>query len=341
VGVVKLTTEIFFSSNKLGEVTNEQLQLMLNRFDLGKLISFEKTQKGVGNQTLFVTSSLGEYVLKGNPLYEGQFIEEKFYVDNLLRRTKLPVPDPYLIDELEDIFGWSYSIMPRFTGRHFNESGFEAELSREDKQQIAELLARSLCEMHQWKAEVYGEFNPKRQNILPFKGPYKTWLYNRIRYWLEDAKKYSVITNGDAGWVENLLADSEEAFDGLHSPNFVMGDFKAENILVQQNSDGWKLSGIFDFTTGYFGDGVADLPRMIAMYLENGEEELAKRFISIYYNHTEAKEAFLERFRVHMLHQRVLDWGCAKAINNVTWDNNLSFSQWAERYTESAAVLLR
>lgn len=295
-----MTTEIFFSSNKLGEVTNEQLQLMLNRFNLGKLISSERTAKGVGKQTMFVKSSSGEYVLKGNPLFEGQFIEEKFYVDNLLRRTKLPVPSPYLTDESKDIFGWSYSIMSRLPGRHINEPEFEAKLSGEDKIQIAELLAKSLSELHTWKADQYGEFDPKNQTLRPFEGSYKLWLYNRIRFWLEDAKKYSVITYRDIEWVENILALSEDVFDVLCSPTFVMGDVKADN----------------------------------------GEERLAKQFITAYFNASEAKEAFLERFRVHMLHQRVLDWGCARAINNVTWDKDLSFSQWAQRYTESAAYLL-
>jgi hygromycin-B 7''-O-kinase len=332
-----LTTEIFFSSNKLGMVTDQQLQRMLNRFNLGKLISFQRTSKGVGNQTMFVFSSSGEYVLKGNPLFEGQFIEEKFYVDNLLRRTKLPVPSAYLIDVSEDIFGWNYSVMSRLPGTHINE---EAELSGEDKIQIAELLALSLSELHTWKVDQYGEFDPKNQTVRPFEDSYKSWLYKRIRYWLEDAKKYSVITQRDIEWVENILAASEEVFDDLRSPTFVMGDFKADNILVQHKAHGWKLSGIFDFTTGYFGDGIADLPRMVAMYLDNGEEQLAKQFITAYFTASETTEAFLERFRVHMLHQRVLDWGCAKAINNVTWDKDLSFAQWAQRYTESAAYLL-
>jgi len=98
------------------------------------------------------------------------------------------------------------------------------------------------------------------------------------------------------------LLNSEEAFHHLRSPSFVMGDFKADNVLVQETSNGWKLSGIFDFTTGYFGDGAADIPRIVAMFQESGDEEVSKHFISEYFN-------LKERFKVHMLHQRILDWG--------------------------------
>jgi len=44
--------------------------------------------------------------------------------------------------------------------------------------------------------------------------------------------------------------------------------------------------------------------------------------------------------QVHMLQQCVLDWGCAKAMDKVTWDDKLSFSNWAQHYTESVASLV-
>ncbi|ALA41271.1 hypothetical protein ABE82_06935 [Paenibacillus peoriae] len=64
--------------------------------------------------------------------------------------------------------------------------------------------------------------------------------------------------------------------------------------------------------------------------MENGEEELAKGFLTAYAQGMEAKEGFTERFRVHMLHQQILNWGCAKAMKRVTWDNKLSFADWAQ-----------
>jgi len=327
-----MTTEIFFSTNKLGNVTNEQLQKALGRLSLGSLVAAGKTSKGTGNQTLFISSTDGEYVLKGNPLYEGQFAEEKYYIDHLQSLIGMPLPSPYLIDESNDIFGWSYAIMPRLQGAHMNELAADGALSARDKEQIAEVLARSLRELHSWKAGHFGEYDPLSKEIHPFEGGYKSWLYNRIRYWLEDAKKYSTITSEDAEWAEALLQNAEGAFDSLYSPSYVMGDFKADNILVQNSGRGWEISGLFDFTNGYFGDGLADLTKITAMYVNNGEAGLAKRFIRSYMDGANYAEDAVLRLRVHMLHQCVLDWGCAKAIQQVTWDEELPFFRWASSY---------
>ncbi len=331
--VMHVTTEIFFSTNKLGEVTDRQLQMMLTRFGLGQLISAAKTAKGVGNQTMFVRSTTGEYVLKGNPLYAGQFAEEQFYVDNLLEHIRLPLPVPYLVDESPDIFGWAYAIMPRLSGRHITEPAFGASLDAEEKEQIAELLAVSLAQLHSWKVDHAGEFDPQSRQIRPFPGSYRAWLYARTRYWLGDAGKYSVITPGDLQWVEGVLDDAEGAFDSLRSPSYVMGDFKTDNLLIEREANHWGLSGIFDFTNGYFGDGLADLPKIVIMYLNAGAAHLAKRFVWTYLNYSQVEDGCVERLRVHLLMQRILDWGCAKATHTVSWDDQLSFSEWAKRYT--------
>ncbi|MEC0091464.1 phosphotransferase family protein [Paenibacillus macquariensis] len=329
-----MTTQIYFASNKLGAITNHQLQLMLDRFSLGTLISSEKTALGIMGQTMNVSSSTGDYILKGNPLFFGQFLEERFFVDHLHQHTTLQVPSPYLIDETEDIFGWNYSIMPRLPGIHMNAPDIQPFLTTtEDKEHLAELMANTLVELHHWKVAQFGEFDPLTRTVRPFEGSYRTWLYSTIRYWINDATKYSIITAQDLIWVEHILQSSQNVFDDLHFPTFVMGDFKPENFLIHKHNDEWTISGIFDFTTSYFGDGLADLPKITTMYLENGEEALARKFLSSYVNSTE-HQTFRDRFRVHMLHNCALVWGCAKATQQVTWDEELSFAEWAKRYTE-------
>ncbi len=46
-----MTTEIFFASNEIS-VTDQQLQLMLDRFNLGSLISSQRPTNGVMGQTI-------------------------------------------------------------------------------------------------------------------------------------------------------------------------------------------------------------------------------------------------------------------------------------------------
>jgi len=332
-----MTTRIFFSTNSLGSIAAEQIQSMLDRFQLGELVSSERTVEGVMKQTMFITATSGEFVLKGNPIYEGQWREEQFFVDHLHKKTGAPVPFPYRIDERSDIFGWSYALMPRLAGVHFNDPSIQTELSDTEQMTIASRLAETLGQLHQWKEERFGEYDPCHRCIRPFPGTYEAWLYRTVRFWLDDATKYSVIRPEDRRWVDHVLEDSERSFRSLREPSFVMGDFKPENVLMERRGSKWRVSGVIDFTTSYFGDRMADLSKIVLHYLDSGQEEQAKRFISEYVRLTNADEADAQRLKVHLLHQRVLDWGCAYATRSVTWDKRLSFSEWANRFVQFAS----
>src|SRR5690625_2379934 len=148
-----VTTEIIFASNKLGKVTDAALQKMLDKFNLGKLISSERTAQGAMGQTMFITSTKNEFVLKGNPLYAGQFMEEKFFVDQIHKRTEVIVPRPYIVDNSDDVFGWSYSLMSRLPGQHLNSSKIKQILNKSGKLQVAKLIANTLLELHRWRSE--------------------------------------------------------------------------------------------------------------------------------------------------------------------------------------------
>ncbi|MBS4207317.1 aminoglycoside phosphotransferase family protein [Bacillus sp. FJAT-50079] len=332
-----MTAEIIFASNQLGIINDDQLQSMLEKFNMGTLISFKKTANGAMGQTMFVSSTEGEFVFKGNPLYKGQLVEEKFFIENLQQRTNVPVPVPYIIDDSQEFFGWSYALMPRLQGEHLYS---KSKLHVDEKLEIAELISKTMAEFHTWSVTESGELNTENFNITPFKDTYVQWLYKRIMFWLEDAKKYSIITSEDFEWVETLLDDSKESLDRFSSPTFVMGDFKPGNFLINLGDRGLEISGVFDFTNSYFADPISDLIKMITFYMDNNEWEMAKHLVRVYCSEFKEKEDLIKRMKVHMLHQRILDWGCAKAMNMVTWDDELLFSQWVEGYTDSVARFL-
>lgn len=343
-----MTTRIYFGSNQLGDVAAASLQDALNEFDLGTLEDYRRTEKGVMGQTLLIRSSHGEYILKGNPLYPGQLEEEKFFVEQLGKHTSTPVPAPYLLHEDTDLLGWSYAMMPRLPGNHLYDPSFQATLTQQDQEEIACMFAHTLAELHRWKVPDAGEYDPVAKQIVSFAGNYLDWLYGTIRHWLHDAEKYSVITDEDVQWVDEQFKNAEPAFESMTVPGFVMGDFKVENVLVQKMdspSADWQISGLFDFTTSYFGDGTADLSKMSTRYVLEGQPELAAQFLRCYRDlvctaDVEKYEQFRSRLSVHLLYQRVLWWGEAKATGQVTWSEELPFSQWAEQDIATILALL-
>src|SRR5918994_7521290 len=103
-------------SRRLGSIDDGQCRSALERLGLGEFVRTKPVAGGLFGQNVFVESTTGEYVLRGAPHYDWQLPSERFFARLLHERTRTPVPWPYLLDPGEDIFGWSYALMPRMAG---------------------------------------------------------------------------------------------------------------------------------------------------------------------------------------------------------------------------------
>src|SRR5215208_8330302 len=108
-------------SKRLGRISPEQFQAALTRLGLGEYVKAEPVPFGLFGQNVFLTSTQGEFVLRGVPHYPWQFPTEQFIINQLHERTQVPVPYPYLLEPSEDIFGWSFVLMPRLLGLHLQD----------------------------------------------------------------------------------------------------------------------------------------------------------------------------------------------------------------------------
>ena len=90
-------------SKRLGNISDEQLQRALDYFGLGKFLHAEPIPFGLFGQNLFITSTAGDFVLRGVPHYDWQFLTEKFFIEQLHERTQVPVPYPYLLSPSTEI----------------------------------------------------------------------------------------------------------------------------------------------------------------------------------------------------------------------------------------------
>src|SRR5712692_9496121 len=88
------------------------------------------------------------FVLRGVPFDATQFKGERWFMQHLHERTQASVPWPYLLDSREDIFGWSYILMPRLPGLSLADRVVKHHLSEPECRSIARALGETLAELH-------------------------------------------------------------------------------------------------------------------------------------------------------------------------------------------------
>jgi len=253
-----------------------------------------------------VTSTTGAYVLRGVPHYDWQFPAEHFFAQLLHERTLVPVTWPYLLDPTEDIFGWSYALMPRMPGMQLSDPAVAATLSPTDRLAIAQALGENLVLMHRLTWPVPGHYDVTVETIAPFPAGFTAWLMADIRTWLAKAQRHSARTTArDVVWVEALLRAARPALTEPLQPHFVMNDYKEQNTAVSCAAHGWHVTGVFDLMEGFFGDGEMDLVRSVAGYVEE-DPRCAQAFLTAYVEHMPPRHGFAERFAVYMLRDRLI-----------------------------------
>jgi hygromycin-B 7''-O-kinase len=295
-------------SRRLGKIFPEQFQSALERFGLGLFVRAEPIPFGLFGQNVFVTSTQGEFVLRGVPHYAWQFPTEQFFADKLHYRTRVPVPFPYQVDPDIDIFGWSYVIMPRLSGIPLSDKSRAASFPIKDRLAIARALARTLAEAHTLTWDCGGKYDPETRRVLPFDKGYAAWVVECIREKLGRARSYnSHTTASDSGWVETIIKNSMDALSEPERSCVVLGDYGEHNVLVDRDGSGWRVSAVFDLMTAHFGDGEADLSLPVTDYLSQNRA-LADAFIQEYTRRVVVRPSFAARQKVFMLNLKLSFW---------------------------------
>lgn len=319
-------------SKRLGAISPDQFQAALERFGLGDFVCAEPVSSGLFGQNVFVTSSQGEFVLRGVPHYAWQFPTERFFVERMHERTQVPVPYPYLLEPAADIFGWSFAIMPRMAGVSVMDEKVAAGLVTKDRLAIAQAMARMLVEMQALTWECAGKYDPEVDGVCPFVGGYRAWVVERIRTKLSKSLGYNDHTTAsDVRWIESIVAGAASVFESPFRPCVVHADFGEHNVVLERSEGGWRVSGVFDWMTAHVGDSAADLSMSVTMYLDR-DVALADGFVQAYLEHGPAPPGFVELQRLYMLSLKLSIWEYwQREKGRLPEDESgaLSFEQWA------------
>ena len=330
-------------SQRLGALAPVQFQAALARFALGDFVAAAPIAGGLFGQNVFVTSTQREYVLRGSPHYPWQFPKEQFGAALLHAHTQVPVAHPYLLDPTTAIFGWPYLLMPRLHGTH----PLAAHLSLPAKLAIAQALGQNLAALQALTWPFAGDYDLASQTIQPFPGGFTQWIAADIRSWRDTARFNAAaapaVTADDVAWTERVIAAAQPALAVDFAPCFVMNDYNPGNLLVAPAPGAitWQVTALFDLMEYYFGDGEADLVRMIAIYLDKEPQDgsrLAQAFGAAYLAARPAREGFVERYRLYMLRDRAIVWEYGTRPENNWFGSWRSFRDYAEPYTATCRL---
>jgi aminoglycoside phosphotransferase (APT) family kinase protein len=324
---------------RLGLLRPAQFQAALDRFGLGQLRRAEPVPFGLFGQNVFVTSDAGEWVLRGCPHYDWQFPCEQFFARLLHERTSAPVPWPYLLDPADDIFGWSYALMPRMPGLQLADPAVRASLSFADRLAIARALGHTLAALHALQWPFAGGYDLAAGTIAPDPLPHRERVLSST-----DAAR-SRLARDDRAWLEAVIDRDAKALDVPFTPCFVMGDYKDGNLCVERAGQDWRVSGVFDLMESTIGDGEADLVRQFGVYVlqvpATGEEDvrLARQFVHAYWERRPPRPGFAARFRLYLLRDRLVIWDYGRQHETGWLPAGLSFRVWVAPYLAAAEAL--
>jgi hygromycin-B 7''-O-kinase len=319
-------------SPRLGRLSERQFQAALDRFQLGRLISAEPVRFGNMGQHVFLTSTQGSFVLRGAPFDTRQFPCERWFMQQVHEHTPAPIPWPYLLDRRSDIFGWNYILMPRLPGLSLADQEAKRHLSPEARQSIARALGVTLAELHTLTWPCVGDYDLARNGIKPLEQSYAEHVLARVREVLATCIRATARTTpADISWVEEVIAQEQDALHEPFGPCFVHGDYQETNVLVQGSGEQWQVSGVFDMYPG-FKDPESDLSRPLAAYLDE-RPPLAQEFLRAYSKHRPPRPGFEKRFPLYMLLERMSMWEWAQREKRTWWDEHLTLREWVEPFT--------
>ena len=322
-------------SPRVGALSEQQFQAALDRFELGRLISAERVRFGNMGQHVFLTSTQGNFVLRGAPFDATQFPCERWFMQQLHEHTRVPVPWPYLLDRRRDIFGWMYILMPRLPGLSLADQQAKQGLSQEARQSIARALGETLAELHGLTWPCVGNYDLARDAIAPLEQDYADSLVADVHRSLASCVRATTRTTpADGAWVEEVIAQAQNALQEPFEPCCVHGDYQESNVLVEESDGQWRVSGVFDLYPS-FTDPESDLSRPLAAYLED-TPALARELLRAYSAQHPLRAGFEKRFPLYMLSERMGMWEWAQREKRIWWDERLTLREWIEPFTSAS-----
>ena len=239
--------------------------------------------------------------------------KEKFVFELIHKKTKLPVPDIYILDKSKKILPNTYILMNKLEGKMLKFTKMP------DKEKIFYELGKDLAELHKIKLDFFGWIYKDKISGYEtrYSKPFKTMKESFESYWDEQKKEFMSAPNKRYGKIDKksfmklipkmdkFVEKNIHLLDSTIKPVFIHNDFNWENILVKKNKH-WKICGILDVEFAKVGDAELELERYFDPFVFNNKR-YTQSFVKGYLSKRKLSKNFFQKKRMYEI-VRLFSW---------------------------------
>lgn len=205
-------------------------------------------------------------------------------------RLSIPTPRVQGVGELER---WGYLLMDRLNGRKLDEAWAEIEPS--DRLALAAQLGEGLAELHAIRG---AGLDPLGVDWLGFLAEQRRTAVERQRSRGLDEEWCGLIEEYLEGTFSGAILGEGRADSLLHT------EIMREHLLVDRRSNGWRISGLFDFEPSMVGAVEYEFVS-VGIFVSSGSPAILRQLLSAYgYPESKLDESFARRMMAWCLLHR-------------------------------------
>jgi len=212
-------------------------------------IALHQFQGGQSNPTFMIETNVGKLVLRRKPagvlLASAHAVDREYRITRALFEAGLPVPEPLLLCDDNDVIGTMFYVMRHVPGRAFWDPRMP-DLSREDRAAIYDSANAALAQLHRVDFAALG---------LADYGRPGNYFARQIARWSRqyDASRTRDIPEMDRliAWLPGAIPETGERTAIIH------GDYSFHNLLIHPTEP--RVAAVIDWELSTLGDPLGDL----------------------------------------------------------------------------------
>ena len=203
---------------------------------------------GKSNLTYVVTDGVGSWIVRrpplGHVLATAHDMAREHRVITALRDTDVPVPATYALCEDGDVVGAPFYVMELVDGTPYRFAADLEPLGAPRTETISRRLIDTLATLHR--------VDPTAVGLSDFGRP-EGFLSRQVRRW---KKQLDSSRSRDLAGADDLHALLERTVPAESAPGIVHGDFRLDNLLVDEKD---RVAAVIDWEMATIGDPLTDV----------------------------------------------------------------------------------